>query len=88
MKEQAPLRRQASSVSEFAAEHRISEGKVWAEIAAGELESMRVGDRRLISDEQAARWRERKAEVARLHREERAKTRKAQPARGGRRVEA
>jgi hypothetical protein len=61
----------AFSVPRFAAAHDVSESFIWNEIANGELESLLAGDRRLITPEQGARWRERKAELARQKRQER-----------------
>jgi hypothetical protein len=62
--------KKARSVPEVAAAYGVSDGLIWKEIAIGELESLLVGDRRLITDEQERRWRERKAERARQKREQ------------------
>jgi hypothetical protein len=61
----------AYSVPNFADANDVSESQIWAEIANGELESIKVGDRRLITAEQGVRWHQRKAERARRLREER-----------------
>jgi hypothetical protein len=65
----------ALSVPEIAAGAKISEAKVWAEIASGELETCVVGDRRLATPKQVERWLERKAARAAELREERARQR-------------
>jgi hypothetical protein len=61
----------AYSVPEFAKANTVSESLIWREIGDGELETLLVGDRRLITPEQGARWHERKAEQARQRRAER-----------------
>ena len=63
----------AYDVREIAARTKISEGKVWTEISSGELETITIGDRRLATPEQVARWLNRKAERARQRREQRGK---------------
>ena len=65
----------AYTVPEVATGAKISEAKVWLEIADGELETCMVGDRRLITPEQAQRWLKRKADRAKAVREQRAKAR-------------
>jgi excisionase family DNA binding protein len=63
------------TVRELAASAKVSETKIWMEIADGELETILVGDRRLITPQQAERWLERKAARAKTVREQRAKKR-------------
>jgi hypothetical protein len=54
----------AFSVPEIAAGAKVSEAKIWTEIAEGELETILVGDRRLATPDQVERWLKRKAESA------------------------
>jgi hypothetical protein len=68
----------AFDVPEIATKAKVSEAKIWAEIAADELETILIGDRRLATPEQVQRWLERKAERARQSREQRAKERDQQ----------
>ena len=63
----------AWSIPEFAKLHCVGESTIWNELAAGELESISVGDRALITPEQRERWLVRKAENARQRRAARAK---------------
>ena len=72
----------AWSIPDFAELHGISESKVWDELSNNELESMSVGDRRLITPEQRARWIERKAERARQRDAARVKARREIPSPG------
>ena len=65
----------AYTVPELAAGAKVSEALVWQEIASGECESCLVGDRRLITPQQAERWLKRKAARAKAVREQRAKAR-------------
>jgi hypothetical protein len=58
----------AFNVKTVANRNSVSEGTIWGEIRRGELESLRIGDRRLITPEQEARWLERKAERERQRR--------------------
>jgi hypothetical protein len=61
----------AFDVPMIASMAKISPAKVWAEIAANELETILIGDRRLATPAQIERWLERKAARAREKRAER-----------------
>jgi hypothetical protein len=54
----------AYDVPEIAAGAKVSEAKIWMEIAEGELETILVGDRRLATPDQVERWLKRKEESA------------------------
>ncbi len=55
----------AYSVNAFAKAHDLGRTKVYEEINEGRLDTFRVGNRRLISVEAAAKWRrEREEETA------------------------
>ena len=73
-------RKLAWSIQDFAELHGISVSKVWDEIAQDELQTISVGDRRLVTPEQRSQWIERKAERARERRAARAKAREAEAA--------
>ena len=63
------------TVPELAAGTKVSEALIWQEIASGECESCLVGDRRLVTPQQAERWLKRKAARAKAVRAQRAKER-------------
>ena len=65
----------AWSIPEFAKLHGVGESTIWNELAAGELDSIAVGDRTLITPEQREPWLARKAERAKQRRAARAKLR-------------
>jgi hypothetical protein len=71
MAQEEPTRRRARFVPETARRLGVSESLLWSEIAKGECESITIGDRLLITDEQEERYLARKAERARQKREER-----------------
>jgi hypothetical protein len=71
MEQHEPTRRRAHSVPEVARRIGVSESLMWAEVGSGECESILIGDRRLITEEQETRYLERKAERARQKRDER-----------------
>ena len=54
----------AQSVADFARDHGICRTKAYGEIAAGNLITMKVGSRRLVSREAAADWRRRMERIA------------------------
>jgi hypothetical protein len=58
----------AWSVPSLAESVDVSPSLIWKEIADGELETISVGDRTLITVEQRERWLKRKAERARQRR--------------------
>ena len=65
----------AYDVAEIASGAKVSEAKVWQEIASGDLETGSIGDRRLATPKQIEQWLERKAEKARQRDAARAKSR-------------
>jgi hypothetical protein len=67
----------AWSVPEFADLNGVSESKIWAEISEGELETIKVGDRTLITSAQGEHWHRRKAAAAKTARTKRARARDA-----------
>jgi hypothetical protein len=70
----------AHDVREIAAGAKVSEAKVWQEIASGALETIVIGDRRLATPKQIEQWLERKAEHARERRAARLKARETEAA--------
>ena len=57
-------RRAAQSIAAFALDNGICRTKVYDEISAGRLRTMKVGSRRLISREAAADWRRLMEQIA------------------------
>lgn len=49
------------TIAEFMAHYRISKATIYREIAAGELSSIKIARRRIITPEAAAQWEARKA---------------------------
>jgi hypothetical protein len=64
---------------EVATAAQVSVALIRKEISLGELESLLIGDRRLIRPDQLERWLQRKAERAKRQRAQRARQRKPDP---------
>jgi excisionase family DNA binding protein len=63
-KQEVPIEPLAYSIDEAAARLRIGRTKLYAEIAAGELASFHIGDRRLITPEALQQYLARKQRQA------------------------